>query len=208
MYTEDDLVPLSSLQHFQFCPRQCALIHIEQLWAENQFTAEGKVLHERVDEEHRERRRLTRTEYSLPVRSLDLGVSGICDLVEFRLRPEGGYEVIVPVEYKRGSDKESDIDRVQLCAQALCLEQMFGAPVTEGQFYYLKDHRRTKVGFTMELRRTTVETAAQVHALLDAGKTPRPVYEKAKCDRCSLFDSCLPKAMMGTLVHDYLRTHA
>lgn len=207
MFIEDELFPLSALQHFLFCPRQCALIHVEQIWEENRFTAEGTVLHERVDEEHRERRRMSRTEYSMPVRSLALGVSGICDVVEFQVRSDKSYESVVPVEYKRGTNKETDMDRVQLCAQAICLEEMMGVVVTEGHFYYLKDHRRTRVEMTGELRQTTVTTATNVRELLESQRTPRPIYVHAKCDRCSLIDLCLPKST-GVSVREYLETNA
>lgn len=195
MFPEDDLIPLSALQHLLFCPRQCALIHVEQMWEENRFTAEGKVLHERVDEGHRERRRQHRTEYSLSLRSLEWGLVGIADVVEFLLANDGGYDSISPVEYKRGRNKDSDVDRVQLCAQALCLEEMFGTPVTAGAFYYLQDHRRTPVEFGEELRSTTKDVIFQTRELFRLGTTPGPVYEKAKCDRCSLVDLCLPQPL-------------
>jgi len=206
MFTEDDLIPLSALQHYLYCPRQCALIHVERLWEENRFTAEGRVLHERVDDVHRERRRSKRTEYSLALRSLNLGLSGIADVVEFTVRPSGEYESIVPVEYKRGTGKESDVDRVQLCAQALCLEEMFGITVSQGEFYYQQDHRRTLVELTQELRDETRDVARQTRSLIEEGLTPKPVYEKAKCDRCSLFDLCLPKTLTKkqNLIGDYL----
>lgn len=197
MFSEEDLLPLSALQHTLFCERQCALIHNEQLWAENRFTAEGKVLHERVDAEHRERRKLRRTEYSLHLRSLVHGLIGIADVVEVTLKEEGGYQSIVPVEYKRGTDKIKDVDRVQLLAQSLCLEEMFGVPVPYGEFYYLQDHRRTSVDFTDELRITTLQTIERTRHILTTGETPWPVYEKAKCDRCSLFDLCMPKTFEG-----------
>lgn len=207
MFAEDELIPLSALQHFLFCERQCALIHLEQVWEENRFTAEGNVLHERVHDEHRERRKLSRTEYSLALRSLTLGVVGVADVVEFTLKPEGGYLEVIPVEYKRGKDKETDVDRVQLCAQALCLEEMFSVSVPTGSFYYLQDHRRTKVEFDSDLRAKTSEVVEATHRLFSSLRTPAARYEKAKCDRCSLVERCMPKALNNSegSVGDYIR---
>jgi CRISPR-associated exonuclease Cas4 len=194
MYAEEDLVMISSLQHLLFCERQFALIHIEQLWEENRFTAEGRVLHERVDTEGHESRRLFRQEFGMAVRSLQRGLIGKCDLVELRLSPGGSVAEAVPVEFKRGADKESDVDRVQLCAQALCLEEMLGVAVPKGQFYYLADHRRTAVEFGGQLRAKTAATISRVRELLTAGVTPSAIYERRKCDRCSLVELCMPKS--------------
>jgi len=195
LYAEDDLVPISALQHVLFCERQYALIHIEQVWDENRFTAEGKVLHERVDVEHHESRRLFRQEYGMAVRSLALGLIGKCDLVELYLSPKGGVSEAVPVEFKRGRNKEEDVDRVQLCAQALCLEEMFGVPVSAGQLYYLQEHRRTTVDIDGPLRAKTMALVARIRQLQASGMTPPAVYEKRKCDRCSLFELCMPKSV-------------
>ena len=142
MYTEDDLIQISALQHLHFCERQYALIHLEQAWEENRFTAEGRVLHERVDSERRESRRLFKQEYGMAVRSMQQGLIGKCDLVELWYTKEGNIERVSPVEFKRGKKKADDTDRVQLCAQVLCLEEMFGIAIGSGQFYYLQDHRR------------------------------------------------------------------
>jgi CRISPR-associated exonuclease Cas4 len=194
MYAEEDLVMISSLQHLLFCERQYALIHIEQVWEENRFTEEGRVLHERVDTEGHESRRLFRQEFGMAVRSLEWGLIGKCDLVELRLSPGGGVAEAVPVEFKRGTDKEADVDRVQLCAQALCLEEMLSEVVPKGQFYYLADHRRTSVDFGGELRAKTAAVISQVRELQAAGVTPPAVYERRKCDRCSLVELCMPKS--------------
>ena len=194
MYSEDDLVPISALQHVLFCERQYALIHLEQVWEENRFTAEGKVLHERVDAEHHESRRLFRQEYGMAVRSLERGLIGKCDLVELYLSPGGGVVEAVPVEFKRGKNKEEDVDRVQLCAQAFCLEEMFGVPVVVGQLYYLQEHRRTTVDIDGPLRAKTLELVARIEQLQSSGATPPAVYEKHKCDRCSLQERCMPKS--------------
>ncbi len=194
-YTEDELIPISALQHALFCERQCSLIHTEGLWGENRFTAEGRVLHERIDVEHHESRRHRKTEYGMAIRSLAYGLIGKADVVEFQKSSYGDYELIRPVEFKRGRTKESDVDRVQLCAQALCLEEMFGESVPEGQFYYLQEHRRSSIEFAAELRSTTRQVIARVRELLISLATPAAVYEKKKCDCCSLHDRCMPRAL-------------
>ena len=207
MYAEDDLIPISSLQHLAFCERQFALIHVEQLWADNRFTAEGEVLHERVDDEHRESRRLFRQEYAMAVRSLELGIIGKCDLVEFHLRSSGGIAEAVPVEFKRGRDKETDVDRVQLCAQALCIEEMLGIEVPRGDFYYLGARRRTSAELSTGLRAATKGLVDRARAIIESGATPAAVYESRKCDRCSLLDLCMPKALSegGRRVSRYIK---
>lgn len=193
MHAEDDLIPISALQHVLFCERQYALIHIEQAWEENRFTAEGKVLHERVDEVHHESRRLFRQEYGLAVRSLVYGLVGKCDLVELHLNPKGGdVGEALPVEFKRGKTKDTDVDRVQLYAQALCLEEMFSIDVPRGQFYYLQEHRRSTVEFDGAVREKTKTLIERIRTLVETGTTPVAVYEKKKCDRCSLADLCMP----------------
>ena len=197
MFSEDDLIPISGLQHLLYCERQFALIHVEQLWADNRFTAEGDVLHERVDAEGHESRRLFRQEFGMAIRSLELGIIGKCDLVELYLKPEGGVAEAVPVEFKRGKDKEGDCDRVQLCAQALCLEEMLGVPVARGSFYYLGAHRRTPVDITGDLRREAVAAVSRARAIMDGKATPSAKYERGKCDRCSLEDLCMPNAVGG-----------
>lgn len=194
MYDDEDLVPLSALQHLLFCERQFAFIHIEQIWEENRFTAEGKVLHERVDAEHHESRKLFRQEYGMAVRSLERGLIGKCDLVELYLAPGGCVAEVLPVEFKRGKNKEEDVDRVQLCAQAFCLEEMFGVTVARGQLYYLQEHRRTTVEIDGALRAKTAELVERIRKLRDAGATPPAIYEKRKCDQCSLLELCMPKS--------------
>jgi CRISPR-associated exonuclease Cas4 len=193
MYAEDDLIPVSALQHVLFCARQFALIHLEQIWEENRFTAEGRVLHERVDAEHHESRRSFRQEYGMAVRSLQFGLVGKCDLVELWLSENDGIKRVLPVEFKRGREKESDVDRVQLCAQAFCLEEMFHISIDSGQLYYLQEHRRKNVSIDTTLRKTTEETIARTRLIWASETTPKAEYEKRKCDRCSLFDLCMPK---------------
>jgi len=199
MYSEDDLIPLSALQHLIFCERQCALIHIEQAWAENLFTAEGKIMHERVHEADRQSRGKVRIEYSMWLRSLRLGLIGKADVVEFHRKPDllkAGSEVWVPfpVEYKRGKPKKDNCDKVQLCAQALCLKEMLNVEVPCGALFYGKKRRRTDVTFDSALRRQTEDTAMRLHELIASGRTPKPVYMK-KCDSCSLMKICLPKTI-------------
>ena len=191
MYAEDDLVPLSALQHLLFCERQCALIHIERLWSENRLTAEGRNLHERADSGESESRGPVRTARSLPLRSLRLGLTGIADVVEFHY--DGPMLIsAMPIEYKRGRPKSDDSDRVQLCAQALCLEEMLGISVPAGALFYATPRRRTDVIFDEILRRTTEDAAVRLQRLLDSGITPR-VPRQPKCDGCSLFELCMPE---------------
>jgi CRISPR-associated exonuclease Cas4 len=199
MYAESDYIMLSALQHYLFCPRQCALIHLEQCWAENRFTAEGRVLHERADSKEVRQEGRVRTVRTLPIRSARLGLSGQADVVEFH---EDGR--VLPVEYKRGRPKKNRCDEVQLCAQALCLEEMLHIDIDEGALFYGQKRRRQPVAFDAALRRLTEATVTRVHELLDAGKTPRADYSK-KCDQCSLRAICLPKTCTaGRSVRKYL----
>ncbi len=189
MYRENQLLPLSALQHYLFCPRQCALIHVEQLWAENQFTAEGRVLHDRAHDGPDESRPDIRTTRGMPVRSLALGLSGQCDVVEFHA--DGA---VFPVEFKRGKPKKDDSDRVQLCAQALCLEEMLVKDIPQGALYYGKNKRHHPVPFDSRLRQLTASTAQALHHMIASGHTPHAEREK-KCDSCSLLELCMPNAL-------------
>jgi len=188
---EDDLLALSALQHYLYCPRQCALIHVEQQWAENRFTAEGRVLHERADRGGSEVRDGVKIARGVPLRSLRLGVVGRADVVELH---DGG-RLPVPVEYKRGRPKAHRADEVQLCAQAFCLEEMFDCAVPEGFLFYGRTKRRKVVAFDATLRDLTAEVAAQARELLASGRTPSPFYEKRKCDACSLKELCRPERL-------------
>lgn len=191
LYQEDELLPLSALQHFVFCERQCALIHIEQVWSENLFTAEGRIMHDRVDTANRETRGAVRVEYGVPVRSLKLGLVGKADAVEFRKAEDGIWRPF-PVEYKRGKPKVGDCDKVQLCTQALCLEEMLKVHIPEGALFYGQTRRREDVVFDEKLRRETEDAAGRVRELLASGVTPKAEYSK-KCESCSLLNLCLPK---------------
>ncbi len=198
-YAEDDLLPLSALQHLAFCERQWGLIHLEQQWGENRLTAEGRLLHENADTETTEIRDGVRTCRGLRIRSLRYGIAGRADVVEFG--PEGPR----PVEYKRGKPKSSDIDEVQLCAQALCLEEMLGVSIPEGSLFYGQPRRRTAVVFDQELRDRVEHLIARLHELMRAGVTPGPVYA-AKCKSCSLLQVCEPKATGGKSAKQYMKT--
>lgn len=189
----DDLLMISALQHYAFCPRQCALIHIEQIWQESGRTAEGRIMHERVHDESRESRGDVRIDYGVSLRSLRLGLIGKADVVEFHRRPDGSW-LPFPVEYKRGKPKADDCDKVQLCAQAICLEEMLSVAIPEGALFYGQTRHRLDVVFDEVLRRETEETARLTHALIASGRTPPPVYEK-RCESCSLMADCLPKTI-------------
>lgn len=216
MFPEDDLLPLSALQHYVFCPRQCALIHVEGIWAENPLTVSGAQLHERLDESGGEARGDLLTARALPLRSLRHGLAGRADAVELHRLPEGaaGAEGGIalpgrsgrwrpfPVETKRGKPKSHDADRVQLCGQALCLEEMLGVEVPAGALFYGTPRRREDVAFDARLREATLAAAREVRELIASGTTPRAVREK-KCDRCSLFDHCMPE-LAGRSVGAYL----
>jgi CRISPR-associated exonuclease Cas4 len=193
VYADDDLIPVSALQHVLFCERQYGLIHLEQVWDENRFTAEGKVLHERVHVEHHEARRNFRQEYDMAVRSLEFGLTGKCDLVELWYSNDKKAEKILPVEFKRGREKESDVDRVQLCAQVFCLEEMFALTISGGQLYYLQEHRRKDVDIDKALREKTAALIDRIRTIQESGVTPAAEYGKRKCDNCSLVDMCVPK---------------
>ncbi|MFG1294265.1 CRISPR-associated protein Cas4 [Xanthobacter variabilis] len=189
--TEDGLIPLSALQHYLFCPRQCALIHVEQLWAEDGATAEGRLLHEKVDSGLAETRPGVRIARGVALRSVALGVSGKADVVEF-LGGAGAQDIRpFPVEYKRGKPKAHRADEVQLCAQAICLEEAFGVAVPEGALFYGETRRRQSVIFDDALRALTTQTAAAARAMIMAQITPAPVH-MAGCRRCSLEALCQP----------------
>ncbi len=203
MYSEDDLLPISGLQHLRFCERQWGLIHLEQQWEENRLTAEGRLLHDRTHESGTEARPGLVAARGLHLRSLRLGLTGQADVVEFRVLEDGGAGAVrladrngwwrpFPVEYKRGRPKPDSCDEIQLCAQALCLEEMLGATIEDGALFYGKDRRRTAVAFDGELRAQTEALARRMHELYAARVTPPAKYAK-KCESCSLYDRCLPR---------------
>lgn len=201
---DDDLIPISALQHYLYCPRQCALIHIERLWAESRHTAEGRLLHERADRPHSEKRKGVRTVTAMPLLHPDLRITGIADVVEFHRNASG--ERALPVEYKRGRPKAHRADEVQLCAQALCLEAMLGTPVTEGALFYGQTRRRKDVPIDDTLRALTRTVIDETRAMIDSGRTPSAVYDAKRCDACSLIDLCQPRWLAHSDgVADWLR---
>ena len=191
MYSEDDLIMISALQHYAFCPRQCALIHIEQAWSENRLTAEGRIMHEKVHDGNDESRGAVRITRGIALRSLRLGLIGVADVVEFHHVSNGAWQPF-PVEYKRGKPKADRCDAIQLCAQAMCLEEMLSVPVPTGALFYGRTRHRFDMDFDENLRRETEETANAVRQLIVSGVTPPPVYSK-KCDNCSIIGECMPK---------------
>lgn len=217
-FSEDDLQPISALQHLMFCERQWALIHREGAWEENRFTAAGKVMHERVHGHEAETRREVRVARGLALRSLQWGLIGKADLVEFHRVKEGevpsgeaarlprrpGWWVPEPVEYKVGKPKIERCDEVQLCAQAFCLEEMLGITIRRGSLFYGRTHQRLEVAFTDDLRRETVSAIDRLRDLLEGRDSPRGRFDR-KCDSCSLHDLCQPRlAARGRSVAGYL----
>ena len=189
---DDDPIPISALQHAVYCLRQAALIHIERMWDENRFTAEGRVLHAATDEPGGRYSRGVRRVSAMPLASRRLGLAGIADVVEFHR--SDGVETPYPVEFKRGKPKAHRADEAQLCAQALCLEEMTGRSVPEGALFYGETRRRVEVRFDDDLRRLTENAAAALTALFASERTPAAEYERRKCDACSLLDLCRPQA--------------
>lgn len=199
MYSDEEFLALSGIQHFAFCRRQWALIHVEQRWQENYLTASGQVVHQRAhDDAMRERRGSLLVVRGLFVQSCELGISGICDVVEFREDPRGvplaGEKDTwkpIPVEYKRGKSKSDDCDRLQVCAQAMCLEEMLGCDIDSGFLFYKQTQSREPVSFTDDLRKAVRSAADEMHQLFRRGHVPR-VRKTKRCAACSLAEECLP----------------
>jgi CRISPR-associated exonuclease Cas4 len=198
-YPSEDLLPLSGIQHFVFCRRQWALIHIERQWQENVLTMEGRLLHKRTDDPFfTETRHGVITARAVPIASYRLGLSGVCDVVEFTESPEGvklpgreGLYLPAPVEYKRGHEKLDRCDESQLCAQAMCLEEMLAVNIPAGFLYYGEIRHRVQVVLDDELRQWVGEMCSEMHAYYRRGYTPKVKTSKA-CSSCSLADICLP----------------
>jgi len=191
MSNEPQTIMLSALQHYAYCPRQFALIHVEQVWAENYFTAHGNLLHERVDSCDPEQRGNVRYERGVAVSSRQLRITGKLDLLEIEGKPPDRY---FPVEYKRGKPKLEDWDKIQLCAQALCLEEMRDITIKEGALWYWQVRKREPVLIDSALRDVTFAAIEDAHQLLLLGKTPAPIDKKKRCRACSLVDLCEPDA--------------
>lgn len=210
-YNEEDFLMLSGIQHYRFCKRQWALIHVENEWAENVLTVEGQHLHKKADQPLiREKRKDKLIVRGLPVHSRELGISGICDVVEFIRQAEGihlaneeGYYLPVPVEYKRGKPKKDRSDWLQLAAQAMCLEEMLACTISKAYLFYNEVKHREEVMITEELRNEVVETFADMHQLLMKRHTPK-VKTGTHCKSCSLRHICLPELMDKRTVTSYL----
>jgi CRISPR-associated exonuclease Cas4 len=188
---DDDLLPIAALNDLLFCERRCALHRIEQVWVDNVHTVEGTHGHKRADLDIERSAHGVRSVRAILLQSRRLGLVGKADVVEFHRRPDGA-EIPFPVEYKRGKRRRWDNDEVQLCAQALCLEEMLGTTIPAGAIFHIKSKRRREIRFTPELRDKTEETARRLHELVAAGVTPPPVL-MARCRGCSLHDLCLPE---------------
>lgn len=185
-------IPISAIQHAVYCLRQAALIHLERFWAENRLTAEGQVLHLASDHAGSRKIRGVRRVSALPLASRELGIAGVADLVEFLASPEG-HETPYPVEIKRGKPKLHRADEAQLCAQALCLEEMTGRSVPEGALFYAETRRRMRVPFDAELRTLTRETIRRLQEVFQSEQTPPANYKATLCRACSLIELCRPK---------------
>ena len=183
---------LSRLQHYLFCPRQFALIELEDVWVENQFTAEGQVLHQRVNQPAQEKRGAIRTAWALRLANEELGIEGVADVVEYHKQADG-IEIPYPIEYKRGKPKTHRADEVQLCAQTLCLEEMHNITVPEGALFYGEVRRRHQVEFDDTLRNLTLQTIQACRDIVESKITPKAIFQTSKCRNCSLIEQCHPK---------------
>jgi CRISPR-associated exonuclease Cas4 len=210
-YKEEDYLQLSGLQHFRVCRRQWALCHIENQWADNFLTVDGNLMHENAHNgETRESRGDLLIIRNLDIFSANLGISGKCDVVEFHRHPDGvslqghdGLWTPYPVEYKRGKEKEHTADALQLCAQALCLEEMLCCTIPEGALYYGQPRRRQVITFTLSLRKEVQDCLEEMHKLYARHFTPK-VKPSKSCNACSMKELCIPKLMRISKVSDYL----
>ncbi len=214
-YSEDEYLMLSGIQHFSFCRRQWALIHVEQQWHENLLTADGRIIHERVhDPAFDEKRRDLLVIRGMNIHSAELGVSGQCDVVEFTRDDQTGIQLHgrkglwhpCPVEYKRGKIKTSDADRLQLCCQAMCLEEMMSCKIDRGYLYYHEIRKREEVFFSDEMRITVRSMLDEMHQFMKKGYSPKPRKSKA-CDSCSLKNDCLPELEKHASAAKYIETN-
>lgn len=209
---DSDFLMLSGLKHFQFCRRRWALVHIEQLWEENALTMEGHYMHERVhDDSFTQVRGSVLLTRGMPVRSQTLKITGVCDMVELyqdetgvRIQGRAGLWRLYPVEYKLGRPDAQGADALQLCAQAMCLEEMFVTEIPEGALYYGKTKHRQRVSLTKELRQQVTDSAAEMHRLMERGYTPRAKMKKS-CQGCSLAEICQPALTKQVSASEYIR---
>lgn len=210
-YNEDEYLMISGIQHFTFCRRQWALIHIEQQWADNIHTVVGELMHKKAhDPDLTEKRKDVLITRALPVSSKVLGISGECDVVEFHRQDEGvklhghrGFYGIYPIEYKKGSPKQSEEDVLQLTAQVLCLEEMFSAEIPEGALFYGETRRRETIVITEELRQRVKSMVEEMHQYYNRKYTPKVKYGKY-CNACSLKEICMPKLGKAVSVKKYM----
>lgn len=210
-YKEEEFLMLSGLQHYVFCKRQWALIHIEKQWCENFLTTDGNIFHEKAHESTSfEKRKNTLISRGMPIRSFELGISGTCDIVEFESSKKGielygreGYYTVYPVEYKRGKIKKDEYDKLQVVAQALCLEEMLCCTIDKGYLYYGEIRKRVEVSIDIEIKEKAKQLILEMHELFDKGYTPKVKPSKA-CKSCSLENICLPKLMSKKSVTDYI----
>jgi len=206
MIDEQPYLMISALQHALYCDRQFALIHLEQLWEENLFTVEGQLLHARVNNPHHQKRKCNIQEYALRVYSEQYQLTGVCDLVEIELSSSNQIRNVVPIEFKRGKKKHSNVDIVQLCAQALCLEEILGVVVPKGQIYYLQEHRRTDIELDEKIREQTIRLISRCIYILNNHSSPPAVYIPKKCDSCSLLNLCFSRqlASRSSSISDFI----
>lgn len=211
-YSDEDCIAISGLQHLAFCKRQWGLIHLDQEWAENFLTAEGRVMHERVDSGYQEFRRGVRQYSGLHIRNLELGLYGRMDVLEVEetdgpsidipwINLSGNWK-LRPVEFKHGKPKNHDADLIQLCAQALCIEEMTGIPITEGSIYYCEIRRRTEYSFSEDIRSRTIELTNEAHSLIKSGKLPT-AEKNHNCKSCSLIEFCQPRVNQSARMEKY-----
>lgn len=211
-YQEEDYLMLSGIQHFAFCRRQWALIHIEQQWSENEYTVAGELLHKNAHDPYlHEKRKDVMISRAIPVYSRTMGVSGECDIVEFTKSDSGiavhghrGLYTVCPIEYKKGSPKDTEIDILQVTAQAMCLEEMLCTQITQGAVFYGETRRRENVVFTKGLRKRVREAYEEMHQLFAKRYTPRVKWSKS-CNACSLKDICMPRLGKSPSVKDYIQ---
>lgn len=201
MYTEDDFIMISALQHYVYCPRQCGLIHVDDVWQENLFTTRGNILHEKVDTDTYESRGAVKTVRGLRIHSYNYGIVGRCDVVEFREEKSG--KIIFPVEFKSGEPKEDISDKAQLCAQVFCLEEMLGVKIQKAAFFYGKIRRRNVIDIDSELRTQTENIIASVRDIVAKKNVPAAEYT-SKCRNCSIQTICQPKALNKKKLNSYI----
>lgn len=217
MYSEEDMLMLSGIQHFRFCPRQWALVHMEQQWEDNRLTTEGSILHKRVDDPfYRQKCGDQITLRSVPIVSQELGLYGLSDVIELIpaenkansiLHPKyPGYWLPIPVEYKHGKPKRNEVDEVQVAAQAMCLEEMYGIRVAYGAFFYAEIRRRIEVEITPYLRDIVRQCADKMHAIFESRRIPQ-AKGGTHCDKCSLKNICMPEVQQCVRVATYLQNN-